>query len=143
MDDDEVAEKKDQLAVNCDGIQYVERSFEISLTNKKGFSVSYPNKNVTADSTGFAEVKVVIRNTAKTKSDNTSVYVSLGDDNESKSKVFNTGESMTITMKISALMSEDFMEKTINVRISENDFIPIKSLQKIIINRYIPEEMEY
>ena len=142
-DYDEVAEKKYQLAVNCDGIQYLERSFEISLTNKKGFSVSYPNKTVTADSTGFAEVKVVIRNTAKTKSDNTSVYVSLGDDNESKSKVFNTGESMTITMKISALMSEDFMEKTINIRISENDFIPIKSLQKIIINRYIPEEMEY
>lgn len=137
---DESVEKQYTMAVDCDGIHYLDKSFKLTIRKKQGFSISLSNKKVNADSTGYAEIKVNVRNTAKTKSDRTNVFVTIDDDNESISKVFAAGETVSIKMKTPAFMSDDFIEKNVNVRVSENGFPAITTKQKITITRYIPEE---
>lgn len=137
---DQSVEKQYKLTVDCDNIHYLDESFKLTVLKKQGFAITLSSKKVNADSTGYAEIKVNIRNTAKTKSDITNVFVTIDDDNESGSKMFNAGETVSIKMNIPAFMSEDFIEKIVNVRVSENGFPAITTKQKITIMRYIPEE---
>lgn len=127
------------VAVTSDGIRYMEESFVIDKIQKKGFSISCKNKIIHSDSLGYANCEITIRNNTKIKSGITEVTISYDENEETKVKVFKPGESINIPIRINAVMSDDCVNKEINIRVSEDNYPTIYSKETLTIYRYIPE----
>lgn len=128
------------VVVDYDDIRYLDKDVNLTYVLKEGFSVSCSKKEIDADSTGFASVSVVVKNIAKSVSASTHVSVSWDDDSESEYETFASGKSISIPVEFSTKMSDDYIYKTISVKVSESGYPTIRKNFKIKINRYIPKE---
>lgn len=131
------------VTMYSDGIKYLEESFTINKSQKKGFSISCTKNTLYADSLGYATCEIIIRNNTKIRSKITTVVVSCDGEKETTTKVFNPGESINIPVSINAVMSDDFMDKEISVSVYEDDYPAIHTKEKLTIYRYIPKNNNY
>lgn len=129
------------VTVSCDNIKYKEESFTINKLQRKGFSISCTNNTISADSLGFANCDIIVRNNTKTKSKPTHISITYDENKETKVKVFNPGESIKIPVRINAVMSDDYINKDINISLYEDNYPAIHSKETLTIHRYIPEEI--
>lgn len=131
-----------QVTMYSDGIKYLEESFTINKIQKKGFSISSAKNTLYADSLGYAICEIIVRNNTKNKSSITEIVVSCDSEKETITKVFNSGESINIPVRINAIMSDDFMDKEIGVSVYEDDYPAIHAKETLKIYRYIPKNSD-
>lgn len=136
----DVQEVKYNVVVDYDDIKYIDEEVNFTYVLKEGFSVSCSKKEIDADSTGFAKVMIVVKNTAKSSSSSTRISVSWDGDSESNTETFASGSSLSIPIEFSTKMSDDYVNKMISVRVSEDGYPTIIKKFTVKINRYIPEE---
>lgn len=137
---DDSQEVKYKVTVDNDDIRYLDDDLNLTCVLREGFSISCSKKVIDADSTGFSEVNIVVKNKAKSASASTRVSVSWDDDSESKTETFAPGKSLSIPVGFSTKMSDDYINKTISVKVAEDGYPTITRSFKVRINRYIPEE---
>ena len=116
-----------------------QKTFVINKLQKKGFTISCKSNTIHSDSLGYANCIVSIRNNTKIKSNNTEVTISYDENKVNMVKVFKPGESINVPIRIEAFMSDDYVSKEINIRVSEDDYPTLYSKETLTIYRYIPQ----
>lgn len=128
------------ITLSHNKIKYFEDSFSISKIQKSGYSISCPHNIIYADSLGYANCNIIIRNNTNDKSKPTEIIVSCDDEKQFKTKVFNQNESITIPVRVNAVMSDDYINKSIYISLKEDGYPEISTKKTLKVFRYIPEE---